>query len=50
VNWDAIGAVAEIGGASAIEATYLLGLVRHLVVAFISFVILVYGIKGQRDA
>jgi hypothetical protein len=38
-----------IGSASAMEATYLLGLVWHLVVAFISFVILVYGVKGQRD-
>lgn len=38
-----------IGSGAAIEATYLLGLVWHLMVAFISFVILVYGIKGQRD-
>ena len=42
--------ISFIGSTSTIEATYLLGLVWHLIVAFISFVILVYGMKGQRGA
>ena len=39
-----------VGSSSAIQATYLASLVWHLIVSFVSFIILVYGVRGQSDA
>ena len=38
------------GGIEVIKVTYLASLVFHLVVSFIAFVMLVYGIQVRRDA
>ncbi len=38
-----------IGNTSAVQFTYLTALVWHLIVSFISFVILVYGVREERD-
>jgi hypothetical protein len=42
--------VSFFGSIDAVKATYLASLVFHLVVSFIAFVVLVYGIHGRRDA
>ena len=42
--------VSFLGSIETVKVTYLASLVFHLVVSFIAFVVLVYGVDGRRDA
>lgn len=41
--------VSFLGSIEAVKVTYLASLVFHLVVSFVAFVVLVYGVDGRRD-